>query len=123
MPIKSLKQAALTGAIIHVPDSLALPDDLMAELQRWLKIRVTDTNTKKPARLLSSLLAKIGLDRAKDPQRTRNADGTRTRFHRIDRESFDLQWGDGEGYFAQTFEDKPQVTGWVLPHRMSWSVP
>jgi thermostable 8-oxoguanine DNA glycosylase len=113
--IKSLKETAANGTIIYIPATIALPDEVIADLQRWLKIRVTKANLQKPARLLSSLLAKIGIDLASDPQRVRNPDGTRTRLHRIDRDSFDLMMGDGAAYYSKIFEERPVVGGWVPP--------
>lgn len=106
--IKSLKQAALTGQLLSIPGSLALPKETVQDLARHLKIRATEANTTCPNKLLSTLLSRVGLQFEKNPVRPRGADGKRTRLYRIDRELFEEKMDDGDGYYQQVFNEPPQ---------------
>lgn len=102
--ITDLWENARQGKVIKVPDKLPLPAETRKDLHRWLKIKITAANMQAPAKLLSSVLAKIGMNL--DSKRITNPDGSRSREYRLRQEDVELIYEDGEAFFTRLLVPK-----------------
>lgn len=102
--IDNVWEYARKGTVITVPDKLALPPGARKDLNRWLKLRITKANMEAPAKILSSILAKIGMNL--DPKRITNSDGSRGREYRIRLEDVEQIYDDGEAFFVRLMTPK-----------------
>lgn len=102
--IDSIWEWARKGTVIQVPDKLPLPMEARKDLQRWLKVKITKANMDAPAKLLSSLLAKLGMNL--DSKRITNPDGSRGYEHRLRLEDVEQVYEDGEAFYVRLLNPK-----------------